>query len=146
MLSLRFISIAAAAAFATITSAIPTAPPTPSDPSSAGGGVANARRFSVAQVGAGLGVKLAGGKTVAGGAIGAYGAILGSKLLSGGVKGGITRPAVAGAPPQAASADLVPTKRGPTSPGDIFKTCSDGVELVVVKIGQYHKYLYYFNI
>ena len=143
MLSLRFISIAAAAAFATITSAIPTAPPTPSVPSSAGGGgVANARRFSVAQVGAGLGVKLAGGKTVAGGAIGAYGAILGSKLLSGGVKGGVTRP-VASAPPQA---DLVPTKRGPTSPGDIFKTCSDGVELVVVKIGQYHKYLYYFNI
>lgn len=33
-----------------------------------------------------------------------------------------------------------PTKRGPTlaSPGDIFKTCSDGVKRVVVKIGQYH--------
>ena len=33
------------------------------------------------------------------------------------------------------------TKRSPTSPGDVFKTCSDGVELVVVKIGQPHIFI-----
>ena len=31
-----------------------------------------------------------------------------------------------------------PNKRGqPSSPGDIFKACSDGVELIVVKIGRF---------
>ena len=40
----------------------------------------------------------------------------------------------------------LPTKRGqPSSPGDIFKTCSDGVELVVVKIGAI-SYFHFFKI
>lgn len=41
--------------------------------------------------------------------------------------------------PAATSASGLPNKRGqPSSLGDILQTCYDAVELVVLKIGQYH--------
>lgn len=120
MLSFRSIFIAAAA-FVTIASGIPTASPTP----------------HVLSAGAAAGVRGGGGANggVRGGASGGLGG-LGSGLGGiGNLLGGLLKP-VSG---------VISTKRGPTSPGDIFKTCFDGVELVVVKIGHY-PYFHYFSI
>ena len=105
MFSFRPILLAAAA-FATITSAILAAPP----------------------AGEALKIVTVPGGAVLGGVAGAAGAA--GKLLGGVLGSEITRPR------RAVHADL-PTKPGITSASDIFKTCSDGVELIVVKIGQY---------
>lgn len=109
MFSFRSIFIAATA-FATIASGIPTAPLTPNvlDVRGIRGGVCSG--FHGGAVGAS---SLAG----LGGGLGSLGSLL----------GGLLNPV----------SHTGSTKRGSTSPGDIFKTCSDGVELIVVKIGQY---------
>jgi hypothetical protein len=117
MLSLRSIFIAAAA-FATIASAVPTTP-------SAADilGVPNAAR-GLSLLGGGGGH--AGGSNVCGGVCGGGGRIgrlaglnLGDSLL-----GGVLRPAG------------LPIKRDSTSPGDILKTLLEDVKVIVVQIGQ----------
>ena len=100
----------AATAFVSISSAIPTARPMPNIP-----GVPSGDPDSI----------------IASGDLGA-GAGAGFGELLGVVLGSDSNSDVV----QASHAGL-PTKRGTTSVGDIFKACSDGVELIAVKIGQY---------
>ena len=111
MLSFRSILLAATA-FATISSAIPTAPlmhNIPGVPSAPSGDLDDL----FGGLGSGGGIVADIGELLAG--------VSGSDIIQ------TSRAAPAG----------LPTKRGTTSVGDIFKICSDGVELIVAKIGQY---------
>ena len=112
MLSFRSIFIAAAA-FATIASAIPAAPPTPNIPG-VPGSAGDARALDL---------------------VGGLGGLL---HLDGGIDVSLGGPHGLGGATRPATLAGLPTKGSSTSPGDIFKTCSDGIELIVVKIGQYH--------